>query len=79
MACFSNHICCVLYTYSDDDAGLNLMEAEERELLSRKYIEGWPVRDISAATGMSEKAVDSKLVRARQKLRSIMVNRRSLR
>jgi DNA-directed RNA polymerase specialized sigma24 family protein len=48
-------------------------EPDYRELLARKYLDGAAVRDLAAERGVSEKAIESKLVRAREKLRQTML------
>jgi len=53
--------------------GLGLIAAEDRQLLSQKYFEGASVRTLAAQYQSSEKAVESKLVRARQKLRAAIL------
>jgi len=53
--------------------GLAQMETAERELLQRKYVEGQSVREIAASGGDSEKAVESRITRARVKLRALML------
>jgi RNA polymerase sigma-70 factor (ECF subfamily) len=68
---------------SPNDADARLMElletnlaalpAEERELLERKYLAGQPVRQIAEETGTTEKAVESRLVRVRRRLKEIIL------
>ena len=60
----------------DDDRLASTLEAElerlpaaERELLRAKYHEGRSVRDLAAAQGVSEAAIESRLARARTTLR----------
>lgn len=53
--------------------GLAQMETTERELLQRKYLEGQSVREIAAHGAASEKAVESRITRARVRLRAIML------
>jgi RNA polymerase sigma-70 factor (ECF subfamily) len=48
---------------------LDELNSGERHLLEAKYLEGETVREISAGTGMTEKAVESRLLRLRQRLR----------
>lgn len=55
------------------ETGLHRLEPDYRELLTRKYLDGVAVRDLAAARGVSEKAIESKLVRAREKLRQTML------
>ena len=55
------------------EASLERLEPDYRELLARKYLEGAAVRDLAAERGVSEKAIESKLVRARAKLRQTML------
>lgn len=52
---------------------LDALEPEDRQLLERKYLAGEPVRQIAQAAQLSEKAVESRLVRVRQKLREMML------
>jgi RNA polymerase sigma-70 factor (ECF subfamily) len=48
---------------------------QERQLLEAKYIEGATVREISQQTGLTEKAVESRLDRLRKSLRLDIVKR----
>jgi RNA polymerase sigma-70 factor (ECF subfamily) len=48
---------------------LEALPNEDRQLLSMKYLEGSPVKVIAAALQLSEKAVESRLTRARAKLK----------
>jgi RNA polymerase sigma-70 factor, ECF subfamily len=48
------------------------LEPADRELLEDKYLEGRSVREIAMRLESSEKAVESKLTRAREKLRRLM-------
>ena len=41
-----------------------------REALEAKYVKGTSVRDLAAALGLTEKAVESQLVRARKAFRA---------
>lgn len=50
-------------------SGIQTLENEDREVLTRKYFEGRSVREIAADLGMTEKAVESRLTRARTKLK----------
>jgi RNA polymerase sigma-70 factor (ECF subfamily) len=60
---------------SSDDAnnvmsqGLERLPEEDRELLKRKYLEGESVREIAASQGVTEKAIESRLSRVREKLK----------
>ena len=51
------------------ERGLQSLSPEERELVERKYFAGESVRDIAVARQLSEKAVESRLTRARLKLK----------
>ena len=55
------------------EAGLQQLGPDYRELLSRKYFDGAAVRDLAAERGMSEKAIESKLTRSREKLRQTIL------
>ena len=63
-----------------DERLLTLLEAHlaalpdaERTLIERKYLAGESVRDLAASLATTEKSVDSRLVRARQKLRQTVL------
>jgi RNA polymerase sigma-70 factor (ECF subfamily) len=49
--------------------GLGDLSAEDRELVEGKYLRGANVRELAAACGLTEKAVESRLGRARRLLR----------
>jgi RNA polymerase sigma-70 factor (ECF subfamily) len=51
------------------EANLTILPIEDRQLIERKYFEGESVRQIAEATQQTEKAIESRLVRIRQKLR----------
>jgi len=55
------------------EGNLAALPAEERQLLEWKYCESRSIRDIAAALGTTEKAVESKLLRVRRKLKSAML------
>ena len=46
------------------------LPASDRELLERKYFAGDAVRELAGTLGTTEKAIESRLTRARQKLKS---------
>jgi RNA polymerase sigma-70 factor (ECF subfamily) len=54
---------------------LAALPVDERDLLSRKYESAESVRDIAAALGTSEKAVESRLTRVRKKLKEAVLAR----
>jgi RNA polymerase sigma-70 factor (ECF subfamily) len=58
-------------------AELAALPPTERELLERKYFGGDAVRELAATLGTSEKAVESRLTRARQRLKTAILNRLS--
>lgn len=51
------------------DASLEEIPAEERALIERKYLHRESVRELAAGCGLTEKAVESRLLRARKILR----------
>ncbi len=55
------------------DANLAALPAEERESLERKYLAGQPVRQIADETQTTEKAVQSRLARARRRLKQMIL------
>lgn len=57
------------------DAALEALPTEERTLLERKYFEGWRVDALAADLGITPKAVESRLTRARHALRGEILKR----
>ena len=55
------------------DRCLGDLAQEDRDLLERKYFQHASVKEIAAALGYSEKAVDSRLVRLRKKLKETIL------
>ena len=55
------------------DRGLEGLEARDRRLLRRKYFDGGSVREIADQTGETEKAIESRLGRARRKLKEAVL------
>jgi RNA polymerase sigma-70 factor (ECF subfamily) len=55
------------------EEGLQGLEAADRRLIEGKYLEGATVKELAAQMGLSEKAVESRLVRLRQQLRQKLV------
>jgi RNA polymerase sigma-70 factor (ECF subfamily) len=55
------------------EKNLAALPADEREVVELKYFEHLPVREIAARLQVSEKAVESRLVRIRGKLKSAML------
>ena len=51
------------------EESLGELPPEDRVLLENKYLEGDTVRDLSAVAGVSEKAMESRLLRLRRQLR----------
>jgi RNA polymerase sigma factor (sigma-70 family) len=54
-------------------ASLEFLSEDERGLITRKYLDREPVRNIARALHLTEKAVESRLVRARQKLKTLIL------
>lgn len=52
---------------------LTALPTEDRDLVERKYFGDQSVRDIADATGSTEKAVESRLVRIRRKLKDLIL------
>jgi RNA polymerase sigma-70 factor (ECF subfamily) len=52
------------------DAGLAVLPPEDRDLLEAKYIAGRSVRELAGDLQTSEKAVESRLVRIRRRLKA---------
>ncbi len=55
------------------ETSLGALPFDERRLLEAKYFERRSVREIAGDLGLSEKAVDSRLVRIRQKLKNAIL------
>src|SRR5262245_51781941 len=53
-------------------AALAGLAPADREMLMLKYDEGWSYRDIAGRLGITEKAVENRLDRARRRLRSAL-------
>jgi RNA polymerase sigma-70 factor, ECF subfamily len=51
------------------------LEADDRRLLEGKYAEGATVKELSEETGLTEKAVESRLTRLRRNLRERLLNK----
>jgi RNA polymerase sigma factor (sigma-70 family) len=50
------------------------LEPVARRLIEGKYIAGESVKELSAQTGLSEKAVEARLTRLRHRLRERLIN-----
>jgi RNA polymerase sigma-70 factor (ECF subfamily) len=57
------------------EAGLAGLASEERDLIKRKYYGGQGVRDIALDLEVSEKAIESRLVRIRRRLKEGLLER----
>jgi RNA polymerase sigma-70 factor, ECF subfamily len=57
------------------DECLDELEPGDRELIEAKYVQGETVREISAEAGTTEKAVESRLLRLRRRLRERLLQR----
>ena len=58
--------------HADPEAGGALLEgmpAAERRLLERHYLEGWSQAELAAEAGVSEKAIECRLARLRDRAR----------
>ena len=56
------------------ETNLTAIPEAERELIERKYFEGESVRHLAQQAQVSEKAIESRLVRIRQKLRETVLS-----
>ncbi len=57
---------------------LDDLDPADRDLLAGKYLDGETVKELSARTGLTDKAVESRLVRLRRQLRERMLNKMRL-
>jgi len=51
------------------EEGLSELEPDDRQLLETKYLDGTKIKELSHQTGLTEKAVESRLLRVRRQLR----------
>ena len=49
------------------------LSTDERELIDRKYFSGQSIKEIAKALETTEKAVESRLVRVRRKLKDLVL------
>jgi len=54
---------------------LDELSADDRRLIESKYLEGATVKELAARLGSTEKSVESKLLRLRQKLRGALLKK----
>ena len=54
---------------------MQLLDSEDRRILEKKYFDRSSVKDIAAELNLSEKAVESRLTRARAKLKQQLLER----
>jgi len=57
------------------EESLNELPANDRRLIEGKYLEATSVKNLSAQMGLTEKAVESRLLRLRRQLRESMLNK----
>jgi RNA polymerase sigma-70 factor, ECF subfamily len=55
------------------EKNLVLLPSDDRELIDRRYFNGQPVKEIAEHLRVTEKAIDSRLVRARRKLKDFIL------
>jgi RNA polymerase sigma-70 factor (ECF subfamily) len=51
------------------------LSPEERNLVERKYLDGVATKELSSSTGLTEKAVESRLLRLRRQLRERLLKK----
>ena len=57
------------------EESLEELPAEDRHIIEAKYLEGATVRELAADTGLTEKAVESRLLRLRQRIRELILKK----
>jgi len=57
------------------EESLNELDPEDRRLIEGKYLDATSVKELSAHTGLTEKAVESRLLRLRRYLRERVLNK----
>ena len=58
---------------TDGGGSMALLPSDERDLIERKYLQTGPVKEIACELQTSEKAIESRLVRIRKKLREAIL------
>ncbi|HLP78535.1 MAG TPA: sigma factor-like helix-turn-helix DNA-binding protein, partial [Candidatus Paceibacterota bacterium] len=54
---------------------LQELPTEDRDLINAKYLQGVAVKDLSVLTGVSDKAIESRLLRIRRQLRERLLKK----
>jgi RNA polymerase sigma-70 factor (ECF subfamily) len=57
------------------EESLEELTASDRQLIEAKYLQGSSVRELAAESGLTEKAVESLLLRLRQRIREFIVKK----
>jgi RNA polymerase sigma-70 factor (ECF subfamily) len=57
------------------EEGLNELDAADRQLVLGKYGEGATVRELAMQTGISEKALETRLLRLRRRVRELLLKK----
>jgi RNA polymerase sigma-70 factor (ECF subfamily) len=57
------------------EESLDELPPQDRHILEAKYLEGATVRELAADTGLTEKAVESRLLRLRQRIRELILKK----
>lgn len=57
------------------EESLDEMEPVDRRIIEGKYLQGSTVREIAAGTGLTEKAVESRLLRSRRRIRNTLLKK----
>jgi len=57
------------------EESLEQLPAGDRELIEAKYLRGATVRELAASCGLTEKAVESLLLRVRQRVRKFILQK----
>jgi RNA polymerase sigma-70 factor (ECF subfamily) len=55
------------------ERALSLLDPADREVIEQKYFSGMTVRELASVKAVSEKAIESRLVRARQRLKRLIL------
>jgi len=57
------------------EESLEELPPQDRHIIEAKYLEGATVRELAADTGLTEKAVESRLLRLRQRIRELILKK----
>ncbi|PYI82836.1 MAG: hypothetical protein DME26_16320, partial [Verrucomicrobia bacterium] len=57
------------------EESLEELDPQDRRLIEGKYLDGETIKELSAQTGLTDKAVESRLVRLRRRVRELLIKK----